>query len=76
MGRVREIQIEVSLGCFFSFLLLSCLVFETGSHYTDLPAFASGVLRLKARATTPGFFHLFYCNCLLHRLEKSQRELY
>lgn len=52
MGRVNEIQIEVSLRCFFS-VFLSCLVFETGSHYTDLPASPSTVLGLKVCATIP-----------------------
>lgn len=57
-----------------SFLLLSCLVSFLRQGLTTqiyLP-----LLRLKACATTPGFFYLFYCNCLLHRPKNSQRELY
>lgn len=53
----------------FSFLVLFC--------FWDRIASASRALGLMVCPTTPGFFHLFYYTCLLHRSKKSsQRELY
>lgn len=73
MGRVNEIQIEVSLCCFFLLFVLFSFWDRISLWITS----ASRVLGLKVCPTTPGFFHLFHYTCLLHRPKKSsQKELY